>query len=135
MNEALRIERNLMLSIRSWLLALLVFVPVASPGSVMAQADAQQYVVVYAEFLPATTAEGGRQLERLAELAREASGIISFNVNQEIQRPNFYSLVEIWEDAAAFQAFNNSSQTQAALNALQPLLEAPLDERPGNLAE
>ena len=124
-----------MLSIRHWLLALLIFVPAAFPGSVVANTDQQQFVVVYVEFLPASAAQGGQQLEQLAGLARAAAGIISFNVNQEIQRPNFYSLVETWNDAAAYQAFVNSSQTQAMLNAIQPLLEAPLDERAGNLVE
>ena len=122
-----------MLSIKYWsLLALLIF---AFPGPVAAQTDQQQFVVIYVEFLPATAAQGTVQLEQLAGLARATPGIISFNVNQEIQRRNFYSLVEIWNDAAAFQAFVNSSQAQALLNAIQPLLEAPLDERPGNLVE
>jgi quinol monooxygenase YgiN len=124
-----------MLSIRHWLLALLILAPAAFPGSVVANTDQQQFVVVYVEFLPAKAAQGGQQLEQLAGLARAAAGIISFNVNQEIQRPNFYSLVETWNDAAAYQAFVNSSQTQAMLNAIQPLLEAPLDERAGNLVE
>jgi len=124
-----------MLSIRHWLLALLILAPAAFPGSVVANTDQQQFVVVYVEFLPAKAAQGGRQLEQLAGLARAAAGIISFNVNQEIQRPNFYSLVETWNDAAAYQAFVNSTQTQAMLNAIQPLLEAPLDERAGNLVE
>ena len=107
----------------------------ATSTAVVANTDQQQFVVVYVEFLPATAGQGGQQLEQLAGLARAAAGIISFNVNQEIQRPNFYSLVEIWNDAAAYQAFVNSSQTQALVNAIQPLLEAPLDERPGNLVD
>lgn len=115
-----------MLSIKHWLLALVILVPAAFPGPVGAQTDQQQYVVVYVEFLPAEAAQGGRQLEQLARLARAAAGIVSFNVSQEIQRPNFYSLVEIWDAAAAFQAFSDSSQTQAVLSAIQPLLESAI---------
>lgn len=124
-----------MLSIKYWLLALLILVPAALPSPVAAQTDQQQFVVICVEFLLATAVQGGVQLERLAGLARATQGIISFNVNQEIQRRNFYSLVEIWNDAAPFQDFVNSSQAQALLNAIQPLLEAPLEERPGNLVE
>jgi quinol monooxygenase YgiN len=119
------------MSIRYWLSALLVFVPAALAGPVAAQSNPQQYVVVYVEFLPAKTVQGGQKLQQLAGLANAASGVISFGVNQEIQRSNFYSLVEVWKDAASYQAFVNSSKTQALLNAIQPLLEAPFDERPG----
>jgi quinol monooxygenase YgiN len=121
--------------VKRWLLALVIPVSVAFSSPVSAQSDQQQFVVVYVEFLPATAVQGGQKLEQLAGLARAAAGVISFNVNQEIQRSNFYSLVEVWNDAAAFQAFVDSDQTQALLNAIQPLLEAPLDERLGNLVE
>ncbi|HTV46193.1 MAG TPA: hypothetical protein VMF05_12840 [Stellaceae bacterium] len=79
--------------------------------------------------------QGGNKLNRLALLARGAAGLVSCNVNQQIQRPNFYSVVEVWKDTTAYQNFSNSAATQAPLNAIQPLLEAPFDDRPGNLVE
>lgn len=102
---------------------------------VEAQTDNRQYIVVYVEFLPAAATKGEQKLEQLAGLAHSSTGLVSFYVNQEIGRPNFYSLVEIWNDASAYQNFLASGRTQALLGAIQPLLEAPLDERPGNLVE
>jgi quinol monooxygenase YgiN len=123
------------MSIRRWLFSLLLFVPAAFPNPAAAQSNEQQYVVVYVEFLPDSAAEGGQKLQQLAGLAHAAPGVLSFYVNQEIQRQNFYSLVEIWNSATAYQNFVNSSQTEALVNAIQPLLEAPFDVRPGNLVE
>jgi quinol monooxygenase YgiN len=123
------------MSITRWLMALLILAPMAFPNPVAAQSNEQQYVVVYVEFLPDAAAEGGQKLQQLEGLAHAAPGVLSFYVNQEIQRPNFYSLVEIWNSATAYQNFVSSSRTVALVNAIQPLLEAPFDVRPGNLVE
>ncbi|MGH7044976.1 MAG: putative quinol monooxygenase [Stellaceae bacterium] len=117
-------------------LALLALAPGLFTGPALAQASQQQqYVVVYVEFLPAAAHQGGNKLNQLALLAHSSAGLVSFNVNQQLQRPNFYSLVEIWKDATAYQNFSSSADTQTLLNAIQPLLEAPFDYRPGNLVE
>ena len=62
------------------------------------------------------------------------NGLIYFSVNTEVERPNFFSLVEIWQDATTYAAFQAASGTQQVLQHLQPLLIAPLDERDGNCA-
>ena len=98
------------------------------------RADEQQYVVAYVEFLPAFKDIGGELLERLAFLGRRAPGAISFSANQEIQRPNFYVLISVWKTAAARLTFE-STQAAALLGKIQPLLEAPIDIRPGTLIE
>lgn len=116
-------------------LALLALTPVALFTPVAAQTNTQQYVVVYVEFLPAAARQGGQELKQLAALANNSAGLISFNVNQQIGRPNFYSLVEIWQDNASYEAFIGATSTQSLLTRIDPLLEAPFDERPGNLVE
>ena len=117
-----------------WLPQLLAlgFLVFAAEGT--AQADQEQFVVTYVEFLPAKQDRGEELLERLAALGRR-NGAISFTANQEIQRPNFFALLEIWQNAGARQAFENRDQTQALLSRIQPLLEVPFDERPGTLIE
>jgi quinol monooxygenase YgiN len=96
-----------------------------------------QYVVVYGEFRPDANAihEGTRTLDYLTRLARQSSGVVHFASYAEIGRPNFFSLIEIWQSAAAYTAFENASNTQKTLGNLQPYLIAPLDERDGNLVE
>ena len=121
--------------LRRLLLALLALAPITLVTPVSAQTSSQQYVVVYVEFLPAAAQKGGQKLDQLAALADHSAGLISFAVNQQIGRPNLYSLVEIWRDNAAYQTFVNAASTQALLTAIQLLLEAPLDERLGSLIE
>ena len=117
-----------------WLLPLLGLTLLAVAAHEPARAEQEQFVVTYVEFLPAKHDRGEELLERLAALGRR-SGAISFTANQEIQRPNFFALLEIWQNAGARQAFENRDQTQALLSRIQPLLEVPFDERPGTLIE
>jgi quinol monooxygenase YgiN len=117
-----------------WLVPLLALALLAFPAREPARADQQQFVVTYVEFLPADEDRGGEFLEQLVALGR-ANGALSFTANQEIQRANFFVLIEIWNDAASRQVFENLPQTMALLAQIQPLLEAPLDERPGTLIE
>ena len=118
-------------------LAMFVFLLVAALSSFAAPAGAQQdplqYVVTYVEFKPADTKEGGRVLDDLASHALASVGVIRFDVLQQVDRRNFFALFEIWSSAETFAAFQSSSATQAILTELAPLLEAPLDERDGNL--
>ena len=109
---------------RYWLLPLFAVALLAFAAHEPARADQAQFVVTYVEFL-----------ERLARLGRNSTGAISFTANQQIQRPNFFVLLEIWKDAKSRQDFEERPQTKALLNQIQPLLEVPFDERPGTLVE
>jgi len=98
-----------------------------------AQTDQLQYVVTYVEFKPADTKAGERVLDDLASQALASVGVIRFDVLHQVDRRNFFALFEIWSSAETLAAFESSSATQAILTQLAPLLEAPLDERDGNL--
>lgn len=110
----------------------------APTASAQAQtAPVQQYVVFYGEFKPDSYSirEGTRTLEYLTHLAHHATGVVHYQSYAEIGRPNFFSLIEIWQSAADYTAFQNASNTQKALGNLKPYLIAPLDERDGTLVE
>jgi quinol monooxygenase YgiN len=107
----------------------------ARAQSVPQQSVPQQLVVTYVEFKPADPQAGAQMLEELAANAEHSSGIVNFDVVRQIDRPNFFALFEIWTTAQAFSDFQSSSATQEILTHLTPLLEAPLDQRPGNLLE
>jgi quinol monooxygenase YgiN len=102
-------------------------------GPAKAQINQQQYVVVYVEFKDADTKAGSEVLKELASQALASAGVIRFDVLQQVDRPNFFALFETWSSAQTFAAFQSSSATQAIITQLGPLLEAPLDERDGNL--
>jgi quinol monooxygenase YgiN len=98
-----------------------------------AQTGQLQSVVTYVEFKPADTKTGGRVLDDLASQGLASDGVIRFDVLQQVDRRNFFVLFETWSSAQTFAAFQSSSATQALFAQLTPLLEAPLDERDGNL--
>jgi quinol monooxygenase YgiN len=84
--------------------------------------------------VPAKQERGEELVEQLAALGRR-NGAISFTANEEIQRPNFFVLLEIWNNATARQTFEDLPQTQALLARITALIEAPLDVRLGTLIE
>jgi len=110
----------------------LLLVTFAAPQR--ARADVQQYVVVYIELLPGSEASGERILDQLAARAL-AAGAIRFDVDNEVQRSNFYVLIETWKNQAAYAAFLGSATTQALFSQLAQFLIAPTDERDGTLIE
>src|SRR4051812_38214574 len=112
---------------------LIVSVLFSVVDTAVAQSEPQQFVVVYVEFKPADARAGGDVLQQLDVHARDSAGVIRFDVLQQNDRPNFFALFEVWSNAQTFEDFQNSSTTQAILTQLTPLLEAPLDQRPGNL--
>jgi quinol monooxygenase YgiN len=118
-----------------WLIAVFTVVAlgVLSVGSLAWAQDQRQYVVVYVEFKPAQVQRGERVLQELAAVARKSPGFVNFTVLDEIERANRFTLFELWASTQAFEDFTNSPRTQVLLQVLQPLLAAPLDQRPGNL--
>jgi quinol monooxygenase YgiN len=94
----------------------------------------QQYVVVYVEFFPGSESSGERILDQLAARAL-AAGALRFDVDQEVQRSNFFVLIETWKNQAGYNAFLTSATTQALFTQLAQFLIAPLDERDGTLIE
>jgi quinol monooxygenase YgiN len=118
-------------------------------GSPLAWADSQKvYVVTHVDVapLPASagppldaaamktamrdvTAKAETLLHQLATESRQDSGFVSFQVLQEPQRRNHFTLVEVWDDESAFQAHEAAAHTRATREKLQPILGGPLDQR------
>ncbi|HZW81289.1 MAG TPA: antibiotic biosynthesis monooxygenase [Candidatus Deferrimicrobiaceae bacterium] len=99
----------------------------------LAQSVQQQFVVTYVEFKPGDTKAGPQMLDELAAKAEHSSGVVNFDVLEQIDAGNSFALFETWTTAQAFSDFQSSSATRATLSQLTHLLEAPLDERFGNL--
>jgi len=119
---------------KHWLRGCLALLLVTGAAPQQSRADTQQYAVVYVELAPGSEAAGERILDQLATVAFTA-GALRFDVDKEVQRSNFFVLIETWSSQAAFTAFQNSSITQTLLTQLAPLLIAPLDERDGTLIQ
>ena len=119
---------------KHWLRGLLALLLVTCAAPQLARADVQQYVVVYIELAPGSEAHGERLLDQLATVAF-AAGALRFDVDKEVQRSNFFVLIETWSNQATYDAFKSSSLTQSLLARLAQLQIAPLDERDGTLIQ
>jgi quinol monooxygenase YgiN len=119
---------------KHWLRGLFALLLATCAAPQFARADVQQYVVVYIELAPGSEASGEKILDRLAQVAFTA-GALRFDVDKEVQRSNFYVLIETWSNAAIYQAFLSSSITQALFTQLAQVQIAPPDERDGTLIQ
>ena len=119
---------------KHWLRGLLALLLVTCAASQLARADVDQYAVVYIELAPGSQAAGERILDQLATVAF-AAGARRFDVDRELQRSNFYVLIETWGNQATYQAFLASSITKDLFARLAHLQIAPLDERDGTLIQ
>jgi quinol monooxygenase YgiN len=120
------------MSLTRWFLALLVPVLVSLAGESWAQ-DTQQYVVIYLEFQPNDASRGNQLVNSLAFNSLKSPGVINFSAARQIDRANRFALIERWDSAKTYQAYKTSSTWTTFITSIEPLLAAPVDERPGNL--
>jgi quinol monooxygenase YgiN len=68
-------------------------------------------------------------LRQLAEDSRRGEGNLRFEVVQQINRPNHFTVVEIWESVAALEAHSMAAPTRRFRDTLVAATGALYDER------
>lgn len=97
--------------------------PEAQPGG------STVYVLTHVDVAPTGKDQGQALLEELANAARAERGDLWFNVLQQANRPNHFTLVEAWRDRAAFDTHIDAASTREFRGKLKPLQGALYDER------
>jgi len=92
--------------------------------------DAFAYVVTYIETMPAAEKQASDLIRSYASAGRDAASNLRFDALQRIDRPNQFALVTAWKDQKAAEAYAAADATKQFRDKLQPLLSAPVDERP-----
>lgn len=90
------------------------------------------FVISYVEFQPQANVEAGQaQLIAYGTATKQAnaSSLLNYSVLRQLDRPNRYAILEIWEDQKIYDAWQRTDATQALVSHLRPLLESPLDHR------
>lgn len=87
-------------------------------------------IVTYIEAAPAMAEQAAEFVDRYAAAGREAAGNLRFEALQRIDRPNQFAFISVWKDQRAAQTYAASEVTKQFHDKLQPLLSAPVDERP-----
>jgi quinol monooxygenase YgiN len=68
-------------------------------------------------------------LRQLSEASRTESGNLRFEVGQQANRPNHFTVVEVWADQGAYEAHVGAAHTRQFREKLGPMVGALYDER------
>jgi quinol monooxygenase YgiN len=91
--------------------------------------DPTVYMVRYIEVMPASQEQAAGLIKKLADASRKEAGVVRFDVLQRAAPANHFATFEIWKDQASLDAHGAAAHKQF-LDAAQPLLLAPVDDRP-----
>lgn len=91
--------------------------------------DVVVYVVTHVDVIPPRKDDGLAALKQLADAGRSSAGNVRFEVVQQTNRPNHFTVVEIWKDARAVEAHAMADATRRFRDALGPMSGALYDER------
>ena len=87
------------------------------------------YVVTHVDVIPPRKDDGVTELRQLADDSRKNEGNLRFEVVQQANRPNHFTVVEIWSSARRMEAHSMAASTRRFREALAPITGALYDER------
>jgi quinol monooxygenase YgiN len=87
------------------------------------------YVVTHVDVIPPRKDDGLAALKQLGDDSRSHAGNVRFEVVQQTNRPNHFTVVEIWKDARALEAHSMAEATRRFRDKLGPMSGALYDER------
>jgi len=92
------------------------------------------FVITYVDFLvDGDPAKGQSQLVQYGADTANASGLLNYTVLQQLNRPNRYVLLEVWDSETDYNNWNSDAATVSFVSDLTPLLGSPLDSRLNSL--
>ena len=112
-------------------LALFFLFAIASPSRADERSsDAASVVtVIHIDAMPQFQREAAGLLAGFRRDSLKEEGARGFEVLQEIDHPNHFTLVETWGDRKAYEAHAIAGLTRRFRDRLQPMLGSPFDER------
>lgn len=87
------------------------------------------YVVTHVDVVPPRRADAEAALRRLAEESRRDRGNVRYDVFQQAERPNHFTVYAVWGSEADFAAHEGSAHRLRFRETLAPWLGALYDER------
>ena len=87
------------------------------------------YVATHVDVIPPRKDDAVVALKQLAEDSRKDSGRVRFDVVQQTNRPNHFTVVEVWTDRAAFDAHAMAPHSRRFRDQLGPMSGSLYDER------
>jgi quinol monooxygenase YgiN len=93
------------------------------------------YVISHIDLLGPQVAAGTKLLQQYAVDSRKDKGFVRIEVMDQISRLNHFSVVEVWDSQADFDAHVAAEHTVQFRHQIDPLLGSPYDERPHKIVE
>jgi autoinducer 2-degrading protein len=87
------------------------------------------HVVTHVDVIPPRKDDAVVALKQLAEDGRRDPGNVRFDVVQQTNRPNHFTVVEAWRDRAAFDAHGMAAHVKRFREQLAPMSGSLYDER------
>jgi quinol monooxygenase YgiN len=100
-----------------------------SVGRIDAPARGGIYVATHVDVIPPRKDDGVAALKRLGEDARRDHDNLRFEVVQQTNRPNHFTVIEIWRDANAVETHSMAAPTREFRDKLATMTGALYDER------
>jgi quinol monooxygenase YgiN len=98
-------------------------------SSVAESAPGAVHVVTHVDVPPPRKDECVTALKALVDDSRRETGMVRFEVFQQISRPNHFSVVEIWRNQVAYEAHITAAHTKQFREQITPISGALYDER------
>jgi quinol monooxygenase YgiN len=87
------------------------------------------FVVTHVDVIPPRKDDGVAALKQLGEDSRAGGGNLRFEVVQQTNRPNHFTVVEVWNNPKAIETHSAAPPTRRFRDRLAPISGALYDER------
>jgi quinol monooxygenase YgiN len=101
-----------------------------APDSVVGNENLGLFVVTYVDFL--ADGDPGKALKELIRYGSDtsqAAGQLSYTVLQQIDRPNRFATLEVWDSLTDYNNWQTDQHTTQFVTKVMPLLGSPFDHR------
>jgi quinol monooxygenase YgiN len=102
---------------------------VSSTDPSKVDASKNVFIVTHIDVMPTYSDSANKAIQKYAADSRKDQGAVRMEGLVQDGRPNHFTIVETWENRAAFEAHSGQAHTREFRETLQPMLGAPFDER------
>ena len=107
----------------------------APAGAQTPAKDGRVYVVTHVDSVPNEAVSAVKLLQQYAADTRKDKGAVRCEVYVQASRTNHFSIVEVWQDQASYDAHIAAVHTREFREKIHPMLGSPFDERLHSLLE
>ena len=122
-------QRIVLSTALSFTLAALALLPSAAAQKLTSAAAKNVYIVTHIDVMPNFSDGANKAIQKYAADSRKDKGAVNVVGLVQDGRPNHFTIVEIWQTRADFEAHSGQQHTKEFRDTLQPMLGAPFDER------